>query len=225
MRLLPKIVLPVAALLCGAAFAAGPKPTPAKEPAKESSKKKGGKPKASPAPDKEPEKLAFPVPVGHDAKGLTLPSYGPDGKKKMNFTIGVARRIDEQNVDMDSLQVETFGEDGGPSLNINLPVSSFNLASRVLTTHQEVVITRSDFTLTGKTMEFDTRTGQGRLGGGVKMVIFGLATESAPETPDGDQPKSVDPIPKVNFPGAAATPSIQVKTPKTPTNQNPPPRE
>lgn len=250
MRLLLKTVLPVAGLLfSGAAFAAAPRPTPSKEPAseqaiepvkegvkeaakapakdsnKDSNKKKSDKSKNASGADKEPEKLSFPVPVGHDAKGLTLPSYGPDGKKKMNFTIGVARRVDEQNVDMNSLQVDTFEEDGGPSLNMSLPVSSFNLATRVLTTHQEVVITRSDFTLTGKTMEFDTRTGQGRLSGGVKMVVYGLASESSGDSQESEPEKKPNPVPKVAFPGAAATPSIQVKTPKTPTNQNPPPRE
>ena len=31
----------------------------------------------------------MPIPKGHDAKGLTIPYFGDDGKLQMTFTIGV----------------------------------------------------------------------------------------------------------------------------------------
>ena len=80
---------------------------------KESASKKT-KDTEKPAADEKPEstKLAFPVPVGHDSKGLKLPSFGPDGKLKMVFNIGIANRVDEDNVEMKDTQIQTFDEDG-----------------------------------------------------------------------------------------------------------------
>jgi lipopolysaccharide export system protein LptC len=47
-----------------------------------------------------------------------------------------------------------------------------------------VTIKRSDFQLTGKKMEFNTETKQGRLEGDVKMIIFNMSDEmgAKPET-------------------------------------------
>ena len=59
---------------------------------------------------------------------------------------------------MQETQVQTFQEDGSPEMDIALPVSSFNLTTRVISTRQRVVITREDFELTGNTMEFNTET-------------------------------------------------------------------
>ncbi len=160
---------------------------------------------------KEPAKLAFPVPIGHDSKGLKLPSFGPDGKLKMVFNIGVGTRVDEENVNMQDTQVQTFGEDGSREMDIDLPTSSFNLKTRVISTKQRVVITRDDFELSGNTMEFDTETRAGRLGGGVKMVIFDLAAE----TPEGDAaPTEKSALPKVALPPNDEGKSIKVTTPK-----------
>jgi Lipopolysaccharide-assembly, LptC-related len=172
-----------------------------KEAPKKSAKKDDDK------PGKEPTKLAFPVPIGHDSKGLKLPSFGPDGKLKMVFNIGVATRVDEENVNMQETQVQTFQEDGSPEMDIALPASSFNLTTRVISTKQRVVITRQDFELTGNTMEFNTETRAGKLGGGVKMTIFNLDTE----TTDAAEKSA---LPKVALPPNDAGESIKVKTPQ-----------
>ena len=160
---------------------------------------------------KEPPKLAFPVPIGHDSKGLKLPSFGPDGKLKMVFNIGVGTRIDEENVNMQDTQVQTFKEDGSPEMDIDLPTSSFNLKTRVISTKQRVVITRDDFELSGNTMEFNTETRAGTLGGGVKMIIFNLDEA----TTDGDAATAEkSALPKVALPPNDAGESIKVTTPK-----------
>jgi hypothetical protein len=183
--------------------------------------KDAGKPNA-------PEKLSFPVPVGHDSKGLKLPSF-EDGKLKMLFNIAVANRVDENNVNMSDMQVETYKEDGSPDLDINLPVASFNLATKVISTKQEVKITTTEWELTGNTMEFNTETREGRLGGGVKMIIYNLADETGEaETPaaDGAQPpaKPATP-PKVSFPSTDNKPTIKVTKPKPAPAPEPKPRE
>ena len=191
-----------------------------KEAAKKAEKaaKKGGGSDA----EKEPPKLAFPVPVGHDSKGLKLPTFWPDGKTlKMVFTIGVGTRIDEENVNMQNTQVQTYKEDGSPEMGIDLPTSSFNLKTRVISTQQSVVIEREDFELSGHTMEFNTETREGRLGGGVKMIIFQLAEESGDDAAAPE--KSA--LPKVTLPANESNQSIKVTTPKTAPAKGTPPSE
>jgi lipopolysaccharide export system protein LptC len=58
-----------------------------------------------------------------------------------------------------------------------------NLSSWVISAEMPVSIQRSDLELTGQTMVFNTKTKQGRLGGGVRMLIFELDT-SEDEKPD-----------------------------------------
>ena len=179
-----------------------------KEEAMKNAKKAGGD--SGEKAEKEPPKLAFPVPVGHDSKGLKLPSFGPDGKLKMVFNIGIGTRIDEDNVNMKDTQVQTFSEDGSPEMDIDLPTSSFNLKTRVISTKQRVVITRSDFELSGNTMEFNTETREGTLGGGVKMIIFNIDEETG-----GDAaPAEKSALPKIALPPNDEGQSIKVTTPK-----------
>ncbi len=159
----------------------------------------------------EPPKLTIPIPVGHDSKGLKLPTYWPDGKTlKMVFNIGVGTRIDEDNVNMQDTEMQTYKEDGSPEMNIALPVSSLNLRTRVILTKQRVVITRDDFELSGNTMEFNTETRAGTLGGGVKMIIFNLDQEAAGD----DAPVEKSALPKVELPPNDAGQSIKATTPK-----------
>jgi hypothetical protein len=119
-------------------------------------------------------KMSLPIPKGHDSKGLKIPYYGPDRKLQMTFTIGVASRLDEDHVRMNDLQVETFDDAGEKEMVITLPTSVLDLTTRVLTSKSNVTIKRSDFEVTGDSMEFDTRTKNGRIEGRVRMLIYNL---------------------------------------------------
>ena len=195
-----------------------------KEAAKKAEKaaKRGGENEPG-KESKEPQKLAFPVPIGHDSKGLKLPTFWPDGKTlKMVFNIGVGTRIDEENVNMQDTQVQTYKEDGTPEMGIDLPTSSFNLKTRVISTQQSVVIEREDFELSGHTMEFNTETREGRLGGGVKMIIFQLAEESGADEAAAPEKSA---LPKVTLPANESNQSIKVTTPNPAPTKGTPPSE
>ena len=147
-----------------------------KPKAGEKAKKKGDE-KEKPSPAKEPKKMSFPIPEGHDSKGLRIPYMDGEGKKTMYFVIGVARRTDPDHVEMSDLQIETFDEEGNSEMGIDLPSSTLDLTTRIITTEKQVRIKRDDFELTGETMEFNTETKEGKLGGGVRMLIYNLASE------------------------------------------------
>jgi hypothetical protein len=159
------VVLLVASVALGQAGEAGKVPEPAKTPAAVESP-------AAPKTDKSKDRLDLPVPKGQPQKGLRIPIYSPGGILMMNFQIGVATWVDDDNINMGELMVETFKDDGSSEFHIDLPDSVFNIRTKELTSKAHVTIKRSDFELSGNSMKFNTETKVGQFGGGVKMVIY-----------------------------------------------------
>ncbi|MDP9292275.1 MAG: LPS export ABC transporter periplasmic protein LptC [Verrucomicrobiota bacterium] len=133
---------------------------------------KKGKQKASPTPDAKAPKFNPLIPVGHSAKGITLPYFNEAGKLQMRFKIGVANRIDIGHLQMSDVMVETFGDDGQPGMKIDLPISLLDLNTEIVTSDHPVTVERSDFTLVGEALEFDSRTRRAKFTGKVRMLIF-----------------------------------------------------
>lgn len=164
-----------------------PKDDPKKESAKKKPKSDDKKPAATPAPApaadgqaKAPPKFSLPLPKGQDSIGVTIPYNDNKGRKTMNFRIGVASRVDDDHVKMSKLLIETFNDETGTKeMTIEMPLSALDLNTRIITGHDGVTIKRSDFEITGKNMEFNTETKQGRLAGDVRMVIHNLTDEIA----------------------------------------------
>ncbi len=151
----------------------------AKEQSGTKKKKKDKKASKSADPDTPAKAIDVPVPMGHDSKGLKIPYFSTDGKLQMSFNIGVASRIDDSHIRMADLQIETFNEEGEHEMAIDLPTSVLDLTTSVISTKKHVTIRRADFELTGETMEFNTKTKQGGLGGSVRMLIYNLDDETA----------------------------------------------
>jgi Lipopolysaccharide-assembly, LptC-related len=148
----------------------------ADKPAKGEGEKKG-------KDEKEPERLSFPIPEGHDSKGLRFPLMDADGKKTMSFIIGLAKRTDPDHVEMAQLQIQTFDSAEKPEMLIEMPASLLNLNTRVITTDSHVTVKRADFEISGKSMVFNTETKEGKLSGNVRMLIYNLADEPKEDAP------------------------------------------
>ena len=136
------------------------------------------KSESTPVPEKAPGKISVPVPPGHDAKGLVIPIRNSDGVIQMRFTMEIGARTDLNHMDMTTLLIETFDEQGKPEMSVDLPRSMLNLETQIITTEAGVLIKRSDFELTGQKMEFNTETRAGHLEGKVRMLIYNLENET-----------------------------------------------
>jgi hypothetical protein len=136
-------------------------------------KEKGG------GPEDAGDQSAFsvPIPVGHEAKGIKLPWYNEEGGLEMTFSIGTAKRLDDRQLEMKNLEVETYDEAGSPSIHILLPHSVLDLTTRVLSARDEPVIRRKDFEITGEALVFNTRTREGRFTGRTRMLIFDAGSD------------------------------------------------
>ena len=158
---------------------------PSKPGKKDDGKKSDGKKpddRSAEGGEKQPSKLVIPLPKGQDSKGVTIPIPDASGKKNMVFKIGVGTRVDDDHVKMSDLFIETFSETGDKEMTVTLPGATLDLGTRTIAGNQSVTINRSDFQITGQTMEFNTESRKGWIKGDVKMIIYDLAKE-ATETP------------------------------------------
>jgi hypothetical protein len=158
---------------------------PAAAAGKKTEQKSGGesKEKEKKNDEKAAPKLSLPLPKGQDSKGVVIPYTDAAGKKSMVFKIGVGTRLDDNRVKMTDLLIETFDENNTQEMTIALPASQLDLSTRTITGDQGVTIKRSDFEITGKNMEFNTETKQGRIKGNVRMIIYELTEEIGAEAP------------------------------------------
>jgi hypothetical protein len=118
-------------------------------------------------------KIDLPVPIGHEVKGLRVPVRNEEGKMEMQFDMETATRLDDQNVEMHTVTIQTYNQQTGkPDAKIDLRTSMMNLDTNVITTKEPVRITREDFVLTADGGEFNSKTRQGRVVGNVHLVIY-----------------------------------------------------
>jgi hypothetical protein len=110
------------------------------------------------------------VPIQRDLFGLGALLATPD-HEKMQRQLEKAR-IDDERMQFTGLKMTTYNvETNTPALAIDMPTSTLNLTTRVISSHDRTTVTRADFTIAGDTMRFDTVAREGRLVGNVKMVI------------------------------------------------------
>jgi lipopolysaccharide export system protein LptC len=115
----------------------------------------------------------IPIATGHEAKGVVLPDFDPDGNLRGRFEAGTVRRIDDGHVGFQDLKITTYTQDKQVDLQIDLQSSVLDLKTRILTSQDRATIKRADFQIVGDSVQFDTATRTGHLVGNVKMLISG----------------------------------------------------
>ena len=125
--------------VAGLVHLAATKGDPKKEPGAVDAPKGGASPQNAAKTEAGKDRLDLPVPKGQPQKGLKIPIYDPEsGKLQMNFEIGVATWVDDDNIKMGGLRIQTFKADGASELDIELPESLFNVKSREITSEGRV---------------------------------------------------------------------------------------
>ena len=133
-------------------------------------------------------KFDLPVPIGHEVKGLRVPVRNEEGKMQMQFDMETATRLDDQNIEMHIVTIQTYNEQTGkPDAKIDLQTSMMNLDTNVITTKEPVRITREDFVLTADGGEFNSKTRQGRVIGNVHLVIYNRNEFQTKSSNEGQQ--------------------------------------
>ena len=133
-------------------------------------KKNEASPRTSVSPG-EQSLTNIPLPIGHEAKGLTLPDFDTEGRLRGKFTAGSAKRIDQDHIDFNDLKITTYTEDNQVDLQIDMHTSTFDLTTRILSSKERTSVSRRDFNVVGDSAIFDTNARTSRIIGNVKMVI------------------------------------------------------
>ncbi len=134
-------------------------------------------------------RIDLPVPIGHDVKGLRLPIRNDQGKVEMQFDMESARRLDDQNIEMHTVTIQTYNQQTlKPDAKINLEASTMNLDTEIISTKEPVRITRDDFFLTADAGQFNSKTRQGTVFGNVHLVIYNRNEFQTKPDAGGQQP-------------------------------------
>jgi len=123
--------------------------------------------------------LNIPIPTGHGAQGVRIPYYDEKGKLQMFFAISEATRVDDGHLQMHAVSIETYNPDGTQEMSVEAKTSILDLSTRIVTSNEPATIRRSDFEITGDTMQFNTKTREGNMSGNVRMLIY-----NTPESED-----------------------------------------
>src|SRR5437016_1107796 len=135
-------------------------------------KKNQATPNASLSPGDNGQNLTnIPLPIGHEAKGLTLPDFDTQGRLRGKFVAGSAKRIDQDHIDFNDLKITTYTEDNQVDLQIDMHTSTFDLTTKILSSTERTSVSRRDFHVVGDSAVFDTNARTSRIVGNVKMVI------------------------------------------------------
>jgi hypothetical protein len=138
-------------------------------------RKPAAKPGKTPKPKEDTEdQVNIPLPQGEAQRGVKFPNYDADGRLTMRFEIGVFTKMDAEHGKMERLRIETFKEDGTHDYDLELPDAILNAKTSDLTSKTVVNIKCENYEITGNNMTFNLKTRQGRLGGGVKMIVYDL---------------------------------------------------
>jgi len=141
---------------------------------KASAKKTDTKSAASAAEEKEEEsqimKSLSMLPLGKTNFGVKLPEY-KNGKLMSLVIAGKLTPIEKDRIFMEEIRIQTMDDEGAQEMEIRMITGSFDVTNEFLSSDDETVITRPDFTITGDSLDYDKKNGKGILRGKVKMVI------------------------------------------------------
>ncbi|MFM8364849.1 MAG: LPS export ABC transporter periplasmic protein LptC [Verrucomicrobiota bacterium] len=124
----------------------------------------------SPHPTPSPTPFDVPIPVGMPVNGIKVPYYDDTGRLAILIEADVAQKSDENTVLMDNLRLEALDEEER-KIQIHLPKATLDLETRILNGDSSATISREDFTITGDTIEFDTKNRFGTMRGNIRMVV------------------------------------------------------
>lgn len=138
-------------------------------------------PSATPEKKERRNSLAnMPLPIGQEAKGLVLPELDPEGRLRSRFEAGVAKRVDAEHLQLRDLRLTTFTSENTPDLLVEMPLAVLNLQTQMIASEARTTVRRSDFIISGDTMQFDAPTRRAKLVGNVKMVLTRQAAAARP---------------------------------------------
>ncbi|MDG2122320.1 MAG: hypothetical protein P8J87_01395 [Verrucomicrobiales bacterium] len=138
---------------------------------------------AVPGGDAVVKKVAEPPPVpkglkaiskilaaGRVHRGVTYPMF-EDGLLKTVLTAEEMIRVNNEELELVDMVIETYGKDRNPEYRIDLKSAKYYLGSEELTSEEESIVTGRTFWIRGDRMSYRSAGGLARMEGNIRMVI------------------------------------------------------
>ena len=134
------------------------------------------------------------LPLGKPNLRVKIPQF-KDGILECLMLAGEMTRVSEDNINIKQMDIEFVGE-GDSEMKIELEEATYSLTDKLISSKNRAIVRRSDFTLIGDSLDFDTENRHGRMTGRVRMVIHDSSSlmkgeESEEQSPSGRRPKHV----------------------------------
>lgn len=121
-----------------------------------------------------PAELTANFPIGHEFRGVSIPSYTNDALKSV-MTADSVVRVDEQYLDLVNLVVHVYNNNGEPETTISMDEASYDLVIGELASKTPSRIEQPRFVMTGDKMTFQSGSQIARLIGNVKLVVSDIS--------------------------------------------------
>ncbi|MFP6873501.1 MAG: hypothetical protein VCA55_08315 [Verrucomicrobiales bacterium] len=109
------------------------------------------------------------MPLGKPNLRVKIPQF-KDGILECVMRAEEMTRVSEDDVNIKLMEIEFVGE-GDSEMKIELKDATYNLSDKLISSKNRAIVRRSDFTLIGDSLDFDTEKRHGRMTGKVRMVI------------------------------------------------------
>jgi hypothetical protein len=134
------------------------------------------------------------MPLGKPNLRVKIPQF-KDGVLECLMRAGEMTRVSDDDINIKQMDIEFVGEDDA-EMKIELEEATYSLKDKLISSRNRAIVRRSDFTLIGDSLDFDTENRHGRMTGKVRMVIHNSANlvkgdESGDNGNSGRQPKHV----------------------------------
>ena len=132
------------------------------------------------------------LPLGKTNHDVRLPGY-EDGVLTSLVLAETLTPVDKEELEMEKITIDMF-EEGRASMTIQMKSGSYLMPKSLLSSNETTTITRADFTITGESLDFNTKHRFGRMRGKVTAVFKESAIKPEEEKKEQEQDeKKVDP--------------------------------
>lgn len=154
-----------------------------KTKSRETTKSKGDpKDKDKPASDNGLESIGSLIPEGVKNLKVKIPGFD-QGRPSSLVTAETMTRLNANEMFGETVVIHLYGKLPKDNMRVDLKTATYHMDTKILISKDRTKITRSDFTIEGDSVVYDTTTSKGDLKGNVHMVIFNSSKMAPKEQP------------------------------------------
>lgn len=124
------------------------------------------------------------VPEGVESRGVVKPSF-TDGILSSLIEAATVTKVADDRLEMTDMKLRIKGDSDAEDVEVLLSTAGYDLRNQVLTSNERSLVHRSDFTIEGDSLVFDTAKSVGRMNGNIVMVIQMKKPSSPVRPPPG----------------------------------------